>query len=281
MNYRHIFHAGNRCDVVKHAALVLLLRHVREKDKPFAVMDTHAGIGLYDLQDPRAGKTREAQDGILRFLSASPLPLLDDYYAVLHKFNPGWDGAAEQLRYYPGSPLIALHMMRAHDRLTACELHEEDAITLRRQCPDDKRLHIHHRDGYAAMKAFLPPPEKRGAVLIDPPYEQADEFEQLTQHVIEAHRRWPTGTLMIWYPVKDRPTIWTFHERLRASGIAKILAAEFIYEEELRADRLNGCGLIIVNPPWKLDEELAQTLPLLHQVMLTAHRQYSVQWLNS
>ena len=279
MNYRHIFHAGNRCDVVKHAVLTLILAHLRAKDKGFAVLDTHAGIGLYDLQDPRALKTGEAEDGILSLLAAPSLPDLADYYAVLRKINPLWNGkSAENFRVYPGSPLLAFHMLRAQDRLVACELHPEDAEALRLNAPADNRLQIHHRDGYEAIGAFLPPPEKRGLVLIDPPFEQPDEFESIVKRMTAAYRRWPTGIYMIWYPVKDRPAIWKFHEALAEAGIGKILCAEFVYEEEFRSDRLNGSGLIVINPPWKLDEQLSALLPALHRAMHTNHAGVTVKW---
>jgi len=279
MNYRHIFHAGNRCDVVKHAVLTLILGHLRAKEKGFAVLDTHAGIGLYDLEDPRALKTEEAVEGIKSLLKGPALPALADYYTVLQKLNPLWDGTGlEGFRVYPGSPLIAFHMLRPQDRLIACELHPEDAEVLRLNAPADNRLQIHHRDGFEAMGAFLPPPEKRGLVLIDPPYEQPDEFAQVARRVAAAYWRWPTGMYMIWYPVKDRPAIWKFHEALAEAGIEKILCAEFIYEQEVRADRLNGSGLMVINPPWRLEEELRTLFPLLHKAMHTNYAGATVKW---
>ena len=280
MNYRHIFHAGNRCDIVKHAVLSLILSHLRAKDKGFAVLDTHAGIGLYDLHDPRAQKTREASEGIQSLLNAPAIPALTPYLDVLRKLNPLWDGkSAEGFRVYPGSPLLAFHLLRAQDRLIACELHPEDFEALRLHAPADKRFQIHCRNGYEAMGAFLPPPEKRGLVLIDPPYEQPDEFETLVQRVSETYRRWSTGMYMIWYPVKDRPAIWKFQEALIAAGLSKILCAEFIYEESPRTDRLTGSGLILINPPWKLDEELNTLFPTLHTALQTPYAGTSVRWL--
>ncbi|MDE1900126.1 MAG: 23S rRNA (adenine(2030)-N(6))-methyltransferase RlmJ [Alphaproteobacteria bacterium] len=280
MNYRHIFHAGNRCDIVKHAALTLILAHLRAKDKGFAVIDTHGGVGLYDLADPRAAKTGEADAGIKSLLNAAPLPALADYTAVLRKVNPAWDGArAGGFRTYPGSPLIAFHMLRPQDRLEVCELHPEDAEALRLNSPADPRFRIHRRDGYEALGAFLPPPEKRGLILVDPPFEQPDEFDTLVERVAAAHRKWPTGIYMVWYPVKDRPALWKFHEALAKTGIGKILCAEFIYEPETRADRLNGSGLIIINPPWKLDEQLSALFPALHAAMKTTYAGTTIKWL--
>jgi 23S rRNA (adenine2030-N6)-methyltransferase len=278
MNYRHIFHAGNRCDVVKHAVLTYVLRHMRGKNKGFAALDTHAGMGLYDLYDPRAEKTGEAAAGILALLSAPPLPELADFYAVLRKMNPLWDGTGtEGFRVYPGSPLFIFHMLREQDRLIGVELHPDDAEALRLLVPVDKRVQIHGRDGYEALGAFLPPPEKRGFVLIDPPYEQPDEFDTLAKRVAEAFRRWPTGTYMIWYPVKDRPAIWNFHESLASSGIRKILCAEFVYDENI--GKLDGSGMIVINPPWKLDDELRILFPALHKAMKTGHAETTVKWI--
>lgn len=271
MNYRHIFHAGNICDVAKHAVLGILISHLREKNKAFCVLDTHAGIGLYDLQETRAQKTNEARDGVYKLLNAPPLPGLEDYYQLLKKLNAG-----ESFRYYPGSPLLTQNMLRSQDRLIACELHKEDFKALQNFVP---QAQLHYKDGYDALRAFLPPEEKRGLVLIDPPYEEVNEFERLTSSVIEAYERWPQGIFMIWYPIKERPAIWRFHEALVASGIKKQLCAEFIYQQEVRGDRLNGGGHIIINPPWKLDEKLQALFPQLHQAMQTPHQGMDVKWL--
>ncbi len=279
MNYRHIFHAGNISDVVKHSVLTLVLKHLREKDKGFAVLDTHAGTGLYDLADPRAQKTGEAAEGILNLLETTPLPALEDFYAVLKKVNPLWRGGAEGFRVYPGSPMFSFHMLREQDRLIACELHPDDAKALRALAPADKRFQVHSRDGYEALGAFLPPAEKRGIALTDPPYEQPDEFDVLIKRVTDAHRRWAAGVFMIWYPVKDRPTIWKFQEALVAAGIPKILCAEFVYDENVSADRLGGSGMVIINPPWKLDEELKALFPALHKAMKTPYAGDVVRWL--
>jgi 23S rRNA (adenine2030-N6)-methyltransferase len=276
MNYRHIFHAGNICDVVKHVTLVALLAHLRAKPAPFCVIDTHAGIGLYDLQDPRAQKTAEAQNGILKLLAAPPHSGLAEYYDVLQNFN---GGTLEDLRFYPGSPLFIASLMRAEDRLAACELHEEDARILKRQAGKFPQIQVHHRDGYEALHAFLPPPEKRGLVLIDPPYESPEEFARLAQAVLAAHQRWPQGMFMIWYPVKERPAVWRFHDAMTAADIPRQLCAEFIYEEETRHDRLNGCGILLINPPWKSDKELTQLFPALHGALQTTHRGATVEWL--
>jgi len=281
MNYRHAFHAGNICDVVKHAVLTLLIGHLRGKDKGFCILDTHAGAGLYDLNSERALKTGEAQNGIHRLLAAKPLPELAEYYRILAALNPGWQpgGNAPDFRLYPGSPVIAQQMLRPQDRLVLCELHEEEFKELKRQFRDGRQTQIHHRDGYEALEAFLPPPEKRGLVLIDPPFEDADEFVRLAQAAAAAYARWPEGMFMLWYPIKDRPAIWKFHEALIETDITKILCAEFIYEEETRSDRLNGGGHIIINPPWKLDGTLRALFPALHRALQTSYPGGEVRWL--
>jgi 23S rRNA (adenine2030-N6)-methyltransferase len=270
MNYRHIYHAGNICDVVKHSVLSLMIQHLKAKPAPFCILDTHAGIGVYDLQDERANKTNEAQDGILKLLDADRLAGLESMHEVLQKLNIGWDGnSSAGFRYYPGSPLLAVHLLRPQDRLIACELHPEDAEELKRQLFPYKQAQTHHRDGYEALGAFLPPPEKRGLVLIDPPFEEADEFERLAKALKNAHARWPQGIFMAWYPIKERPAIWRFHEQLIASGMSKILAAEFMYQEDTDHERLNGSGLILINPPWQIDDRLKSLFAALHKSLKT------------
>ena len=280
MNYRHIYHAGNVCDVAKHAVLTLVLRHLREKSKGFQVLDTHAGTGLYDLTDTEAQKTNEAASGIMNLLASPAIPAMADYYDVLKQQNPFWDkGSAEGFRVYPGSPLFIYHMLRPQDKVIACELHPDDAQALRLHAPVDGRMATHCRDGYEALGAFLPPPERRGLVLIDPPYEAPDEFATLMKNIAEAYKRWNTGIYMIWYPIKDRPAIWKFHEALSKAGIPKILCAEFIYDEDVTADRLSGSGMIIINPPWKLEQEISALFPALHAAMKTTHRESTIKWL--
>jgi 23S rRNA (adenine2030-N6)-methyltransferase len=282
MNYRHIFHAGNRCDVAKHAVLTYLITALRIKEKGFAVLDTHGGIGLYDLLDSRALKTAEARDGIFTLLSRPKAASLSAYFQVLARLNPQWSGeGVDHFRVYPGSPLFAFSMLRPQDRLVVCELHPEDAEALRIHAPLDKRLQIHHRDGYEALGAFLPPPEKRGLVFIDPPYEQPNEYDIILKRLQESHHKWPTGLFMIWYPVKDRPAIWKFHEALVATGIKKILVAEFIYDDENFHDRLVGSGLILINPPWKAEEAIAQIFRDLHNAFISAVVRTSIKWLSA
>lgn len=275
MNYRHIFHAGNPADVMKHAVMALILEHLRVKPAPFCVLDTHAGIGRYDLTSEAAQKTLEYEDGIGRLFGApSPHPTLKPYLDAVAAVNP--DGA---LRAYPGSPRIARASLRPQDRLVLGELHPDDARALRREFRDDPQVAVHEIDAYVALKAHLPPKEKRGLVLIDPPFEQPDEFARMAEGLAAAHRRWPTGIYALWYPIKERAAVWRFQEAVEKTGIGKILLAELTWHPEDTHLRLNGSGLLIVNPPWRLDETLKETLNALHAVLPTTGGGASVSWL--
>jgi 23S rRNA (adenine2030-N6)-methyltransferase len=276
MNYRHSYHAGNICDVVKHAVLLLLLERLRDKDTSFAVLDTHAGAGLYDLTDSAAQKTGEAAAGIEQLRAAEPIAELARYDAIRLAVNHG--DKTGQL--YPGSPLLVQQMLRPQDRLIACELHPDDCGKLRRVLAQANNVQIHQRDGYEALRALLPPPEKRGLVFIDPPFEKPNEFTQLITAMQTVARRWPQGQMAIWYPIKERPAIWRFHEQLVALGLPKILLAEFIYQDEVRADRLNGCGFILLNPPWQFDLRLSELFPKLHAALQTPHQAVTITWLS-
>jgi len=282
MNYRHIFHAGNICDVVKHAIFSLVIRHLRSKDKGFFVLDTHAGTGFYDLMAENSVKTGEATSGIKQLLAHDSIikhPLLSDYTGVLQKMNPMWTGESpECIRIYPGSPMLAFGLLREQDRLAACELHPEDSQKLQLQAPNDKRFQVHCRDGYGAMKALLPPQEKRGVVLIDPPYEKSDEFDAVYNALTSAYQRWPTGIYMVWYPIKDVPQIWQFHEKLAQANIPKILCADFMYDE-INAARLHGSGMIIINPPWKLEEDILILFDLLRTALVPDKGRFTVKQL--
>lgn len=263
MNYRHGFHAGNFADVVKHAILVGLLRHLRGKDRPFAVLDTHAGAGRYELGSIEAKRTGEAASGIGRLHPRRCAPPLADYLTLVGEANPGqWKPGAPPRRY-PGSPDIIRSLLRAHDRLVACELHRQEVRKLRALLAGDARVAVHERDGWAALRAFLPPPERRGLVLIDPPFEVRGEFATMAEQTVAAHRRWPTGQYMLWYPIKDMAGPELLHAGLSESGIRRILRVTFLRHAELLPDRLNGCGLLLINPPWQFDAELPPLLDAL------------------
>lgn len=262
MNYRHVFHAGNFADVFKHAVLSLLLKSLHRKDTPFCYLDTHAGAGRYDLDGAAAQKTGEFREGILRLWHAEPLPVLADYLAAVRAVNTG-----NALRYYPGSPAVAHFFLRPRDRMLLLELQPEECAQLKAQFAGDRRVTVLAQDGYAGLKAFLPPTERRGLVLIDPPYESNDEYARVVGGLRVAHARWGSGTYALWYPVKNRPPVERFHRALVGSGIRKMLLVEFAPYAEDTGFRLNGCGMIVINPPWQLEETLRSLLPGLLDVL--------------
>ena len=241
MNYRHIFHAGNFADCVKHALLLELLRAMQRKPKPFLVLDTHAGIGRYDLSSGPAMKTGEWREGIARVLEAKN-PSLADYTALI-----------ETLGLYPGSPAIAAALLRENDRLIACELHPEDATSLKLAFWNRPGVAVHERDGYEALRAFLPPPERRGLILIDPPFERTDEFSTLAKNLAISYDKFKTGVYVIWYPIKHRAPVRDFFETIKLAKIRDVIAAEFLRCPPTDPTRLNGCGLMIINPPHEFE----------------------------
>ncbi len=265
MNYRHIYHAGNFADVVKHAALALCLEHLKLKDAPFRVIDAHAGIGRYDLAGVEAGKTLEFSDGIGRLtgVDAAPIPeeaaaALAPYLDIVRSLND-----RGPLSLYPGSPEIAAGMLRPQDRMVFNELHPQDNRTLAAAYARDRRVKVMALDAWTALKALLPPPERRGLVLIDPPFEDRAEFEKLAAGLAEARKRFATGTLMLWHPVKDPAAVEAFYAAIARLDLDKTLRAELLVRAPSDVSKLNGCGLFIVNPPWTLKEKLAALLPFL------------------
>lgn len=260
MNYHHAYHAGGFTDVVKHAALVLALERLREKPTPFFVLDSHAGAGRYDLMGEAAVKTGEYHGGISRVLDWPAAPAaLAPYLDIVRALNR----RRATPRWYPGSPEIIRARLRADDRLVAVELQREEKRTLAGAFARERRVQIQAGDGYQAVKAFLPPPERRGLVLIDPPFEIRDEFSRVVRALKHGHRRWSTGIYMIWYPIKHRAPVATFHQALATSGIRRIAVAEMLLRPADDAERLNGCGLILVNPPWRLQPALREVLGAL------------------
>jgi 23S rRNA (adenine2030-N6)-methyltransferase len=265
MNYRHAYHAGNFADVLKHAVLSLVLVHMAKKEAAFRVIDTHAGVGMYDLAGIEAVKTGEWKGGIgrLKGPDAAPLPeaaaaLLAPYLGAIRAYNP--DGG---IRYYPGSPCLALALMRAQDRLVANELHAEDAETLARALARDRRAKVLGLDGWFALKAQLPPKERRGVILVDPPFEEAGELERLAQGLQNARRRFASGVYLLWYPIKDPRLIRRFHQAVAAIAPPETLAIELLVRRPTDVDRLNGSGLVVINPPYTLEYDSGVLLPAL------------------
>jgi 23S rRNA (adenine2030-N6)-methyltransferase len=270
MNYRHAFHAGNFADVFKHAALARILVHLAAKAAPFRVIDTHAGTGRYDLTSTAATRTGEWRDGIGQLIAAE---LSDDVRGLLAPYLGAVTAAnsGRALRYYPGSPLIALSLMRPQDRLVACELEPHASASLATNLHHDARARAVAIDGWTALNAYVPPKERRGVVVIDPPYEDKDEFTRLADALMAAERKWATGIYLVWYPLKDRAGPDRLARLLRRSATAKtaskVLRAELEWAPGAAGPGLSGAGLIIVNPPWRLADELTRILPALRTVL--------------
>jgi 23S rRNA (adenine2030-N6)-methyltransferase len=265
MNYRHIYHAGNFGDVFKHLLLIALIQSLQKKDKPICYLDTHAGIGNYDLQHPNAKKTQEFRGGVEKLLRANltQIPLLiRDYLTIIENWNH--EQGADNGRYYPGSPTFVRKLLRPMDRMILTELHPEDRRQLKQRFLQDKQVAVHHLDGYQALKAFLPPKENRGLVLIDPPFEKTDEYQMIVEKLVQAITRWSTGIYAIWYPIKQTKEINLFYKALIKTGIQKVLRCEIHLRE--KNEKLDACGMIIVNPPWQWQEKIKTILPTLCDV---------------
>lgn len=279
MNYRHGFHAGNFADVLKHTVLTRVLLHLREKESPFRVVDTHAGAGRYDLSGEEATRTGEWRDGIGRLLTNPPAGeaglLLQPYLDAVRATNSGGN-----LNVYPGSPALALALTRPQDRLIFCELHPAERTALSAAIADDRRAKVFETDGWTALKAYLPPPERRGVVLIDPTFEQEGEFHRFELGLKEAHRRWATGIYLFWYPIKDSREIEAFARRLAKIGIGKILRFE-LSVAPVRVDQgLSACGMIAVNPPWPIESQMQVLLPVLTSTLSRGTpSEYRLDWL--
>jgi 23S rRNA (adenine2030-N6)-methyltransferase len=294
MNYRHAFHAGNFADVVKHAILTRILVHLRDKPAPFRVIDLHAGAGLYDLASEESQRTGEWKNGIGRLFAAELRPeeahreklrpdalrpeaaaLLAPYLAVVRAFNPGGE-----LRHYPGSPLIVGEMLRANDRLIACELEPSAAAALRRRLRSVRQAKAIAIDGWVALNAYVPPTERRGLVLLDPSYEEADEFPRLATALASGWRKWRTGIYMAWYPIKNRNGPDALARSLARSGIEKALRLELSVGPIAPDGPLSGCGLVVVNPPWRLAEEAELLLDVLVELFADNGR-HRVDWIET
>ena len=274
MNYRHVYHAGNFADVLKHVVLIALIEALKTKQTPFAVLDTHAGAGRYSLASEEALKTGEFRDGVMRLLAAERLPTLVHAYLNLVRPQNG-------VQHYPGSPLIAAQLLRDSDRLILCEVQDAEVESLRQLFARDGRVAVHQRDGYQAMAALLPPAEKRGLVLIDSPFEaQEQEFRIIEEALTAAHKHFANGVYAVWYPIKLRQSVLPFHRWLKESGMRKVLVAEICVHPDNSALRLNGCGMAIINAPYKLDRTLAEMLPTLATTLAQSrYAQFKLEWL--
>ena len=246
MNYRHAFHAGNFADCFKHALLIDLIECLCRKPAPFCILDTHAGSGRYDLDAEAARRTNEASTGILRLLDTPAPGVLAPYLDMVRR-----------LGLYPGSPLIERALLRPGDRLVCCERHPEEAALLRRLLARDPQVEVHERSGWEAIGALLPPKEKRGLVFIDPPFEARSEFADTMAALRTGHVRFGHGVFAVWYPVKQLAAVRLFHAEAKASGLRDIVAIEMLLRDPTGPERLNGCGLLVINPPYRFPEQAA------------------------
>jgi 23S rRNA (adenine2030-N6)-methyltransferase len=260
MNYRHIYHAGNFADVAKHVGLMYCLGALQRKDAGFFVLDSHAGRGYYDLQAPEAHKSGEAERGIQRLIETSiGEAALADYFAAIRARH------GKRLARYPGSPALIASGLRPQDRALFVELMPAEARAAGREVESLGRIRTEIGDGYAALKAFLPPEERRGLVLIDPPYESLDELKLMLQAFKDAYRRWPSGIFLMWYPIRSAAQRSMVHARFETLGVAKMLFADLAIYADDAGVGLAGSGLMIVNPPYGADEYLSGAYAAIHR----------------
>ena len=274
--YRHIFHAGNFSDVFKHAAVVQLAILITRKDKPFLYLDTHAGIGRYDLSLPWAQKNREFEQGIGRIFDRNDCPeVVRPYLDAVRKFNPD-----RKLRFYPGSPVLVHQLIRDGDRMVLVDLGREDHGRLQKEFEGERRVQVRNMDGYQALKAYLPPRERRGLILVDSPFDRKDEFRRLSEAIVDAHRRFSTGVYAVWYPLMDAKSIEGFEQSISAKGIRKVLKLELSVHSATGQQGLRGSAMLIINPPYGFDSIAA---PMLHWLWAAlspdGEGRYSVKWL--
>ncbi len=269
MNYLHHYHAGNFADVWKHALLIPLIRGLQRKEKGFLFLDTHAGRGSYDLESSLQGDTQERRpeypDGIGRLWNAQNLdPVLATYLQTVKQFDRSRGNILETPRFYPGSPRLAQLFLRPQDRLTACELHPAEFVGLEDEFFRQKGVMLQLLDGYTAIRASLPPIEKRALVLIDPPFEQQNEFGRILSALGDVYRRLPAATVAVWYPLTDRARSDDFLHEIRIARRSPAFTAELWIAGEYSPLKMRGCGLLLINPPWQIDQEFE---PIIHALL--------------
>lgn len=284
MNYRHLFHAGNFADVFKHVLLSQVITALKQKETPFFYMDSHAGEGVYDLHQIVIKSQPEYLNGIARLFAQTSSPVeMSSYLELVKALNAEVTIPHPNKpppRYYPGSPFIAAKLMRPQDRLVACEWQALAYAQLKKSLGGNKQCAVHHRDGYAALKAFLPPKENRGLVLIDPPFEDKQEITLLVDALTDTWRRWPNGIYALWLPIKGEGNIRKFYRRLQETAIPKMLVAEFTIARQDNALLFCGCSLVLINPPYQIDT-IFQSLLAYLQPCLAQDSQggYQIYWL--
>ena len=274
LSYRHSFHAGNHADVIKHTVQTLILEALKQKDKAFVYHDTHSGVGRYDLQDERSEKTGEFKQGIARIWEQSNVP--DDLQSYLNAVKTL--NNTDELRYYPGSPRVARALLRDQDRMVLSELHPSDFPLLLQEFRGDRQVKMHKEDAFARLKASLPPKERRGMVLIDPPYELKHEYQDVVNAIGDSYKRWATGTYAIWYPVVYREQIDKMLKGFENLGIRKILQIELGVLPDTEERGMTASGMIVINPPWTLENQMETLLPWLQNAIAPTTGHHTLRW---
>jgi 23S rRNA (adenine2030-N6)-methyltransferase len=279
LSYRHAFHAGNFADVHKHIVLSLLVEGLLHKDAPICYLDSHAATGRYDLNSAEAQKNGEYRQGILRLWQQDSVPdAVRPYLSAVQALNSPEN--TDLPRYYPGSPRIVRHFLRPQDRMILTELHPADFQRLQQEFAADRQVAVHHLDGYQGLKAFLPPQERRGLVLIDPAFERRDETAHMISALQTACKRWTQGVYALWFPITNRSALDGFYRKLKKTGIRKILSCELCIRPPLTARHLNGSLMVIINPPWQTDNSLRAIQPWLATILAdNGQASHSVEWL--
>ena len=282
MNYRHIYHAGNFADVFKHLILTGLIDFLSKKEKSFFYLDTHAGIGNYHLISELTQKKQEYKNGIFKVWKQelASLPILKRYFQTVKNWN--LSQGSQDLEFYPGSPCLVKNLIRNQDRMVLTELHGQDFEILKDLFHGDRQVSVHHLDGYLALKAFLPPKERRGLVFIDPPFEERNEYGKLFLNLRKIIHLWPTGIYAIWYPIKNLQQINHFYQQWKSSGIRKILCIE-LHLSEISSSALSACGMIVINPPWQFAETIKSEIQDLTKLLAvpesrSLENRYVIKW---
>ncbi|MBL4773950.1 MAG: 23S rRNA (adenine(2030)-N(6))-methyltransferase RlmJ [Alcanivoracaceae bacterium] len=276
LSYRHSYHAGNFADVLKHIVQTLIIEALKQKTKPFVYFDTHAAAGRYDLRTDKSLKNAEFKEGIEKIWRQTDSPdLFQPYLDIIHQLNP-----TGILKYYPGSPLIAQLLMPKNSRLDLTDLHPTDFKLLQHEFKHHKNISIQQKDGYKNLNAKLPPVQRRALILIDPPYELKTEYDESIKAIKQAHRLFSTGIYALWFPIISRHQTERFCKKFTHLGIKKILRIELCIKQDNDEYGMTGSGMIIINPPWKLTQQLQQVLPWLTRTMQQdKHASYKIEWL--
>ena len=264
LSYRHAFHAGNFADVLKHSVLTLVLEYMTRKEKGFHYIDSHSGAGMYQLSDEYAQKTGEYKAGIAKLINEQNIPqALQPYIDLINELNP--DSAINDLTLYPGSPAVAKRFTRRQDSTHLFELHPTDIEYLTEFCYRWKKVFVKQSDGYQGVLGLLPPPSRRGVVLIDPPYELKEDYQKAVNTIIKAYSKFSTGTYILWYPVVKRTLVTQMQHTFASSNVKNLLQIEFCLSQDTDEYGMTGTGLFIVNPPWQLAKQMAEILPYLQE----------------